>query len=72
MRKGVARCHLIDHDLDGGLLLEFFTHAGVGTVVSRGALLFFPPFPPVLRSSPMLMDMRLFFPPWAMPRRSVA
>ena len=27
--RGVARCHLIDHDIDGGLLLEFFTHAGV-------------------------------------------
>jgi amino-acid N-acetyltransferase len=38
VRKGVARCHLIDHDLDGGLLLEFFTHAGVGTVVSRDPL----------------------------------
>ena len=38
VRKGVVRCHLIDHDLDGGLLLEFFTHAGVGTVVSRDPL----------------------------------
>ncbi len=38
VRKGVARCHLIDRDLDGGLLLEFFTHAGVGTVVSRDPL----------------------------------
>ena len=38
VKKGVARCHLIDHDLDGGLLLEFFTHAGVGTVVSRDPL----------------------------------
>jgi amino-acid N-acetyltransferase len=38
VRKGVARCHLIDRDLDGGLLLEFFTRAGVGTVVSRDPL----------------------------------
>ena len=38
VRKGVARSHLIDRDEDGGLLLEFFTHAGVGTVVSRDAL----------------------------------
>lgn len=38
VRRGVARAHLIDHDKDGGLLLEFFTHAGVGTVVSRDAL----------------------------------
>jgi amino-acid N-acetyltransferase len=38
VRKGVARSHLIDRDEDGGLLLEFFTRAGVGTVVSRDAL----------------------------------
>ena len=38
VRRGVARCHLIDHDKDGGLLLEFFTHAGVGTMVSRDPL----------------------------------
>ena len=38
VRRGVARCHLIDRDKDGGLLLEFFTHAGVGTVVSRETL----------------------------------
>ena len=38
VRAGVARAHLIDHDKDGGLLLEFFTHAGVGTIVSRDPL----------------------------------
>jgi len=38
VRRGVGRVHLIDHDKDGGLLLEFFTHAGVGTVVSRDPL----------------------------------
>lgn len=38
VRRGVSRAHLIDHDEDGGLLLEFFTHAGVGTVVSRDPL----------------------------------
>jgi amino-acid N-acetyltransferase len=38
VRRGVARCHLLDRDKDGGLLLEFFTPAGVGTVVSRDAL----------------------------------
>jgi amino-acid N-acetyltransferase len=38
VRRGVARCHLIDRDKDGALLLEFFTHAGVGTVVSRDPL----------------------------------
>lgn len=38
VRRGVARCHFIDRDRDGGLLLEFFTHAGVGTVLSRETL----------------------------------
>jgi amino-acid N-acetyltransferase len=38
VRNGVARCHLLDHDKDGALLLEFFTPAGVGTVVSRDPL----------------------------------
>ena len=38
VRRGVSRAHLIDYDKDGGLLLEFFTHAGVGTIVSRDPL----------------------------------
>lgn len=38
VRNGVARAHLIDRDLDGGLLLEFFTRAGVGTVIAREQL----------------------------------
>jgi len=38
VRSGVNRAHLIDHDIDGGLLLEFFTHEGVGTVIARDAL----------------------------------
>lgn len=38
VRKGVARAHLIDRDKDGGLLLEFFTRQGVGTMVSREPL----------------------------------
>ncbi|MDR2208753.1 MAG: amino-acid N-acetyltransferase [Azoarcus sp.] len=38
VRNGVARCHLLDQDKDGALLLEFFTTAGVGTVVSRDPL----------------------------------
>jgi amino-acid N-acetyltransferase len=38
VRNGVKRAHLIDHDIDGGLLLEFFTHAGVGTVIARDPL----------------------------------
>jgi amino-acid N-acetyltransferase len=33
-RGGVARCHLISHALDGGVLIELFTHEGVGTMVS--------------------------------------
>jgi amino-acid N-acetyltransferase len=35
VRNGVARAHLIDRDKDGGLLLEFFTRQGVGTMVAR-------------------------------------
>jgi amino-acid N-acetyltransferase len=38
VRNGVNRAHLVDHDIDGGLLLEFFTHDGVGTVIARDAL----------------------------------
>ena len=38
VRRGVGRVHLIHRDKDGGLLLEFFTHQGVGTLVSRDPL----------------------------------
>ncbi|NTV09582.1 MAG: amino-acid N-acetyltransferase [Zoogloea sp.] len=38
VRDGVGRAHLIDRDKDGGLLLEFFTPQGVGTVVTRDPL----------------------------------
>jgi amino-acid N-acetyltransferase len=38
VRNGVGRCHLLNRDKDGALLLEFFTLAGVGTVVSRDPL----------------------------------
>lgn len=38
VRQGVARAHLIDRDKDGGLLLEFFTRQGVGTMVTRDPL----------------------------------
>ncbi|GAB4448820.1 MAG: amino-acid N-acetyltransferase [Rhodocyclaceae bacterium] len=34
-RSGVGRAHLIERGADGGLLLEFFTHGGVGTIVTR-------------------------------------
>jgi amino-acid N-acetyltransferase len=37
-RAGVKRAHLIDRDIDGGLLLELFTHGGVGTVITRDPL----------------------------------
>jgi len=33
-RGGVRRCHLISHALDGGVLIELFTHEGVGSMVS--------------------------------------
>lgn len=38
VRGGVARGHLIDRSHDGGLLLEFFTREGVGTLVTRDPL----------------------------------
>ena len=34
-RKGVAKAHLVSADVDGALLMELFTHAGVGTMVTR-------------------------------------
>ncbi len=33
-RRGVKRTHLVDHHVDGGLLLELFTRDGIGTLVS--------------------------------------
>jgi len=33
-RSGVKRTHLLDHNVDGGLLLELFTRDGVGTLIS--------------------------------------
>ena len=36
--NSVARVHLINRHLDGALLLELFTHNGVGTMVSRDPL----------------------------------
>jgi amino-acid N-acetyltransferase len=34
-RKGVAKVHLVSAEVDGALLLELFTHEGVGTMVTR-------------------------------------
>jgi amino-acid N-acetyltransferase len=33
-RSGVKRCHLINRQLDGGLLKELFTRDGIGTLIS--------------------------------------
>ena len=33
-RSGVKRCHLIDRQMDGGLLKELFTRDGAGTLIS--------------------------------------
>ena len=33
-KQGVPRCHIISHDIDGGLLLELFTRDGVGSLIS--------------------------------------
>ncbi|GAA4328300.1 amino-acid N-acetyltransferase [Pigmentiphaga soli] len=38
VKLGVARAHLIPFDLDGGVLLEVFTHDGVGTMVVEDTL----------------------------------
>ena len=37
-RGGAGRVHLIDRKVDGAVLLELFTHEGVGTMVSQDAL----------------------------------
>lgn len=33
-RAGVARAHILPYALDGGVLIELFTHDGVGTMIS--------------------------------------
>ncbi|MDC1311191.1 amino-acid N-acetyltransferase, partial [Burkholderiales bacterium] len=35
---GVDRIHLIDRKTNGGILLELFTHEGIGTMISRDRL----------------------------------
>ena len=37
-RAGVGRVHFLDRNADGAMLMEFFTRAGVGTVMTRSAL----------------------------------
>jgi amino-acid N-acetyltransferase len=37
-RSGVARAHLVPASLDGGILVELFTHDGVGTMLTAGDL----------------------------------
>jgi amino-acid N-acetyltransferase len=37
-RGGVKRVHLVDRKLDGSLLLELFTHEGVGSMISQDSL----------------------------------
>ena len=36
--EGVSRIHLIDQKINGGILLELFTHEGIGTMISRDRL----------------------------------
>ncbi len=38
VKRGVARAHLVPFSLDGGVLLEVFTHDGVGTMVVEDTL----------------------------------
>lgn len=37
-RGGTARVHLVDRNVDGSMLLELFTHEGVGSMISRDPL----------------------------------
>jgi amino-acid N-acetyltransferase len=37
-REGVGRTHLISRHIDGAILMELFTHDGVGTMVTRDPL----------------------------------
>ncbi|MGH8670622.1 MAG: amino-acid N-acetyltransferase [Burkholderiales bacterium] len=37
-RNGVSRAHLVSRHVDGALLLELFTHDGIGTMVTEEAL----------------------------------
>jgi amino-acid N-acetyltransferase len=36
--RGVSRAHLISRHVDGAMLLELFTHSGIGTMISEGPL----------------------------------
>ncbi|WP_300294672.1 amino-acid N-acetyltransferase [Nitrosomonas sp.] len=36
--KGVKRAHLVSRHVDGALLLELFTHSGIGSMITRGPL----------------------------------
>lgn len=38
VKRGVARAHMVPFSLDGGVLLEIFTHDGVGTMVVEDTL----------------------------------
>ncbi|NYT38466.1 amino-acid N-acetyltransferase [Allopusillimonas soli] len=38
VKRGVARAHLVPYPLDGSVLLEIFTHDGVGTMVVEDTL----------------------------------
>ncbi|WP_169512584.1 amino-acid N-acetyltransferase [Bordetella avium] len=38
VKRGVARAHVVPYDLDGSVLLEIFTHDGVGTMVVEDTL----------------------------------
>ena len=38
LRQGVSRVHIVPYSLNGGILEEFFTHDGVGTMVTEDNL----------------------------------
>jgi amino-acid N-acetyltransferase len=41
-RGGVGRVHLLDSNIQGALLLELYTRDGIGTMVSKYELVYFP------------------------------
>jgi amino-acid N-acetyltransferase len=38
LEAGVSRVHVLNRNIDGGLLLELFTHGGIGSMITRDPL----------------------------------
>ena len=37
-KRGIDRIHILNRESDGAMLMEFFTHEGIGTVISKTSL----------------------------------